>query len=187
MRRMLRHTRLAVLGVALLIAVVAVGVAIATPSSGVTAETYRGNAQGQLNLFTKFSPGVSARIKTKGAFEIVVQKIVAEPGATFGWHYHPGENVNVVAQGTLSLYHAKKCTVEINYADRERLQHVSRRGAPRPQRGDGHADHLRDLPRPEAVAGATASDRPALSGAGLPAVGRHAAQGAGQSGALPAS
>ena len=117
MRRILRQTRLVhVLGVALLTAVVVVGVAIATPSSGVTAETYRGNVQGQLNLFTKFSPGVSARIKTKGEFEIVVQKIVAAPGATFGWHYHPGENVNVVAQGTLSLYHAKKCTVEINYA-----------------------------------------------------------------------
>jgi quercetin dioxygenase-like cupin family protein len=116
MRRMLRHTRLApVLGLALLAAVVAVGVAIATPSSGVTAETYRGDVQGQLRLFTRFSPGVSARIKTKGAFEIVVQKIVAQPGATFGWHYHPGENVNVVAQGTLSLYHAKKCTLEITH------------------------------------------------------------------------
>jgi quercetin dioxygenase-like cupin family protein len=40
---------------------------------------------------------------------------VAQPGATFGWHYHPGENVNVVAQGTLSLYHAKKCTLEITH------------------------------------------------------------------------
>ena len=116
MRSKLRHTRLAaVLGVALLTAVLAVGVAIATPSSGVTAETYRGNVQGKLNLFTRFSPGVSARIKTKGAFEIVVQKIVAEPGATFGWHYHPGENVNVVAQGTVSLYHAKRCRTEILY------------------------------------------------------------------------
>lgn len=116
MRRMLRHTRLApVIGLALLTAVVVVGVAIATPSSGVTAETYRGDVQGQLKLFTRFSPGVSARIKTKGAFEIVVQKIVAQPGATFGWHYHPGENVNVVAQGTLSLYHAKHCTTEITY------------------------------------------------------------------------
>ncbi len=87
MRRMLRHTRLVpVLGVVLLAAVVAVGVAVATPSSGVTAETYRGNVQGQLNLFTKFSPGVTARIKTKGAFEIVMQKIVAAPGSTFGWH-----------------------------------------------------------------------------------------------------
>jgi quercetin dioxygenase-like cupin family protein len=116
MRRKLRHTRFAVLGLALLTAVVAVGVAVATPPSGVTAETYRGNVQGQLNLFTKFSPGVSARIKTRGAFEIVVQKLVAEPGATFGWHYHPGENVNVVAQGTVSLYHANKCTTEINYS-----------------------------------------------------------------------
>jgi quercetin dioxygenase-like cupin family protein len=115
MRRMLRNTGLAAFGLALLTAVVMVGVAIATPSSGVSAETYRGNVQGQLNLFTQFSPGVSARIKTKGAFEIVVQKIVAEPGATFGWHYHPGENVNVVAQGTLSLYHAKKCTREVVY------------------------------------------------------------------------
>jgi quercetin dioxygenase-like cupin family protein len=115
MRRMLRKTGLAAVGLALLTAVVMVGVAIATPPSGVTAETWRGNVQGQLNLFTQFSPGVSARIKTKGAFEIVVQKIVAEPGATFGWHYHPGENVNVVAQGTLSLYHAKKCTREVVY------------------------------------------------------------------------
>jgi quercetin dioxygenase-like cupin family protein len=116
MKRVLRHTRLVpVLGAALLAAVVAVGVAIATPVSGVTAETYRGNVEGQLNLFTKFSPGVNARIKTKGDFEIVVQKIVAEPGSTFGWHYHPGENVNVVAQGTLSLYHAKKCTREMIY------------------------------------------------------------------------
>lgn len=117
MRWMLRHSRLApVLGLALLTAVIVVGVAIATPSSGVTAETYRGNVDGELKLFTKFSPGVSARIKTKGAFEIVTQKIVAAPGSTFGWHYHPGENVNVVAQGTLSLYHAKKCTAEITYA-----------------------------------------------------------------------
>jgi quercetin dioxygenase-like cupin family protein len=116
MRRMLRHTRLAsALGLALLAAIVVVGVAIATPSSGVTAETYRGNVQGELNLFTRFSPGVTARIKTKGAFEIAVQKIVAQPGATFGWHYHPGENVNVVAQGTLSLYHAKKCTLEVTH------------------------------------------------------------------------
>ena len=115
MRRMLRHTRLAVLGLAVLTAVVVVGVAIATPGSGVTAETYRGDVQGQLNLFTQSSPGVSARIKTKGAFEIVYQKIVAAPGATFGWRTHPGENVNVVGQGTLSLYHAKHCMKEINY------------------------------------------------------------------------
>ena len=117
MRWMLRHTRLVpALGLALLTAVVVVGGAIATPSSGVTAETYRGDVQGQLKLFTRFEPGVSARIKTKGAFEIVTQKIVAVPGATFGWHYHPGENVNVVAQGTLSLYHAKHCMTELNYA-----------------------------------------------------------------------
>jgi quercetin dioxygenase-like cupin family protein len=116
MKRMLRHTRLAsVLGLALLAAVVVVGVAIATPGSGVAAETWRGDVQGELKLFTRHEPGVSARIKTKGAFEIVTQKIVAQPGATFGWHHHPGENVNVVAQGTLSLYHAKDCTTEVNY------------------------------------------------------------------------
>jgi quercetin dioxygenase-like cupin family protein len=117
MRKALGSTRKRLFAVALVAVVgaIAVGTALGTPSSGVTAETYRGNVQGQLNLFTQFSPGVSARIKTKGAFEIVVQKIVAEPGATFGWHYHPGENVNVVAQGTLSLYHAKKCTLEITH------------------------------------------------------------------------
>jgi quercetin dioxygenase-like cupin family protein len=104
-----------VLALASLAAAVLVGIAVATPSSGVTAETYRGDLGGRLQLFTKFAPGVSAKITTKGDFEVAFQRIVAQPGATFGWHYHPGENVNIVAQGTLSLYHAEKCTKEINY------------------------------------------------------------------------
>ena len=54
-------------------------------------------------------------LKTHGEVEIVTQRIVAQPGATFGWHTHPGENVNVVAQGTLTLNHDEDCTMGTDY------------------------------------------------------------------------
>ncbi|MGH2546163.1 MAG: cupin domain-containing protein [Actinomycetota bacterium] len=92
-----------------------IGTAVATPSSGVVAETARGELAQPLRVFTRFDNGAKVRIKTKGAIEVITQRIVAEPGATFGWHSHPGENVNVVLQGTLTLYHDEHCTEGIDY------------------------------------------------------------------------
>ena len=54
-------------------------------------------------------------MKTKGAVELITQRIVAQPGATFGWRSHPGENVNVVLQGTLTLYHDEDCANGVAY------------------------------------------------------------------------
>jgi quercetin dioxygenase-like cupin family protein len=54
-------------------------------------------------------------IKTKGGMEFAAQRIVAAPGATFGWHTHPAENINVILSGTLTLYHDENCTAGINY------------------------------------------------------------------------
>jgi quercetin dioxygenase-like cupin family protein len=45
----------------------------------------------------------------------ITQRVVAEPGATFGWHSHPGENVNVVVQGTVTLYHDEDCVNGVAY------------------------------------------------------------------------
>lgn len=89
--------------------------AVATPSSGVAAETARGTLDHPLNLNTKFANGARAKIQTKGDIEVITQRVVAQPGATFGWHSHPGENVNVVLQGVLTLYHDEHCTEGINY------------------------------------------------------------------------
>jgi quercetin dioxygenase-like cupin family protein len=97
---------------------VATAVALATPPSPapiLTAETARGTFAAPLKVNTKLSNGARVKLKTAGAVELVTQRIVAQPGATFGWHHHPGENVNVVAQGTLTLYHDEACAVPIEY------------------------------------------------------------------------
>jgi quercetin dioxygenase-like cupin family protein len=111
---MIRRTLLVLAGLTML-GTVLVGAALATPSSGVVAETARGELAAPLNVNTRFDNGAKVKIKTKGAIEFITQRIVAEPGATFGWHSHPGENVNVVLQGTLTLYHDENCTEGIDY------------------------------------------------------------------------
>ncbi len=98
-----------------MVGTVLVGRALATPASGVVAETARGELGAPLNVNTRFDNGGKVRIKTKGAVEFITQRIVAQPGATFGWHSHPGENVNVVLQGTLTLYHDEHCSEGIAY------------------------------------------------------------------------
>jgi quercetin dioxygenase-like cupin family protein len=93
-------------------------VALATPPSPppiLTAETARGTLAEPLKINTKLANGARVKLKTKGAVELIGQRVVAQPGATFGWHSHPGANVNVIAQGTLTLYHDEACTVGIAY------------------------------------------------------------------------
>jgi quercetin dioxygenase-like cupin family protein len=88
------------------------GIALATPASTPpthTAETARGTFAEPLKVNTKLANGARVMLKTKGPVELITQRIVAQPGATFGWHHHPGENVNVVVQGTLTLYHDEDC------------------------------------------------------------------------------
>jgi quercetin dioxygenase-like cupin family protein len=97
---------------------VVTGVAIATPASPppvLVADTARGTIAGNMNLQTDFGGGSVAKIKTRGPMEFAVQRIVAQPGATFGWHRHPAENTNVIQSGTLTLYHDDNCTAGINY------------------------------------------------------------------------
>ena len=97
---------------------IAAGVAIATPASPppvLVADTARGTIAGNLNLQTDFGNGSLAKVKTRGPMEFAVQRIVAQPGATFGWHRHPAENINVVQSGTLTFYHDENCTAGINY------------------------------------------------------------------------
>ena len=92
--------------------------ALATPPSPaptLTAETARGTFAEELKVNTELANGARVKIKTDGAVELVTQRIVAQPGATFGWHHHPGENVNVVVQGTLTLYHGDDCTNGVAY------------------------------------------------------------------------
>jgi quercetin dioxygenase-like cupin family protein len=118
---MLRRTILAVAIVGILMAV-AVGTALGTPASSpttpptLTAETARGPLVDRpLDVNWHFGPGSKVKLQTQGPMEQAVQRIVAQPGATFGWHSHPGPTIVTVLRGTLTFYHAEDCTEGIPY------------------------------------------------------------------------
>jgi hypothetical protein len=104
--------------VGLAVAAVYGGVALATPSQGVTTPI---NVHGTFNgidatVKTDVDPGTAtdfwqARINAKGATDVYVLENVIAPGGTFGWHSHPGPSLVIVKSGTLSVYHASDCTV----------------------------------------------------------------------------
>lgn len=107
--------RIVILGVVVGAVLVGVGIAIATPFFGITPENARGDIATPLKLKEKFANGGSVKLKVTGPMELFVQRLEAAPGASFGWHSHPGENINVIKEGTLTLYHDESCTVGINY------------------------------------------------------------------------
>jgi quercetin dioxygenase-like cupin family protein len=114
---MLRRAALVLAGLALLGSSALVGGALATPSSGVSAETARGPLVDRpLDVNMKFDTRAKVHLKTKGPIEVAVQRIVAVPGASFGWHSHPGPTIVTVLRGTLTLYHYEDCAHGTDYA-----------------------------------------------------------------------
>jgi hypothetical protein len=93
------------------------GVALATPSQGVTTPI---NVHGTFNgidatVKTDIDPGHAtdfwqARIDAKGATDVYLLENVIAPGGSFGWHSHPGPSLVIVKSGTLSVYHGDDCT-----------------------------------------------------------------------------
>lgn len=82
------------------------GPAGATPPSGVQSTPL---AQGR---FAEISSNVKtgdwkAQIRTKGLSDVYVLENRLSPGATFGWHSHPGPSFVIVKSGVLSVYHGE--------------------------------------------------------------------------------
>ena len=116
---MLRRTTLVIFVLAVLLAF-AVGTVFGTPGTpapGLTAETARGPLVDRpLHINMHFdNPWSKVKLQTSGPIEVAVQRIVAQPGATFGWHSHPGPTLVTVLSGTISFYHAEDCTTRIQY------------------------------------------------------------------------
>ena len=98
------------------------GIALATPPSGVTNPPWSpvtGNFTSGIDATAKTdtSSGNATdfwqiRISAKGATDVHVLENVFAPGATFGWHSHPGPSLVIVKSGTLTVYHAPDCTPE---------------------------------------------------------------------------
>ena len=112
---MLRKAVPVFIGLTAVITVLMANAVATPPSTTIVAQTYRGTFAKDLNLETKFEDDVEVEIETEGPIELITQRLEAPVGATFGWHSHPGENVNVMAQGILTLYHDEKCTKGITY------------------------------------------------------------------------
>jgi quercetin dioxygenase-like cupin family protein len=72
------------------------GIALATPPSGLTNVTLaRGTDQSRGTIPLYFGT------------DVVMSQITVNPGGSSGWHSHPGGAIVVVAQGTLTVYHAQ--------------------------------------------------------------------------------
>jgi quercetin dioxygenase-like cupin family protein len=96
-----------------------IGNALATPASPpptVTAETARGPLVDRpLDVNWKFAPETKVKLQTQGPIEVAYQRVVVQPGATLGWHSHPGPTLVTILRGTMSFYHAEDCNMEIEY------------------------------------------------------------------------
>jgi quercetin dioxygenase-like cupin family protein len=90
---------------AVVIALAAVGTAIATMPWGIAVTTFvRATIAGN-----KPNGGVKAsadhvELHTKGATDVAMQTITSPPGGSSGWHSHPGVVVVAVQSGTVTLY-----------------------------------------------------------------------------------
>lgn len=93
----------------LALATALVGVALATPGSGVTGTVWaRAGFADRVDLKIKVAGDRHGRevLHVPQARDTVVQQIVFGPGGHTGWHSHPGPVVVLVAQGELTLYSA---------------------------------------------------------------------------------
>lgn len=78
------------------------GAAVATPAIGFNGTIL---SRATLSESVKFNTG-EVKLKTKGAVDITHQTITIDPGATSGWHTHPGVVLVTVQQGSLVRYDA---------------------------------------------------------------------------------
>jgi len=105
-----------VLALGVLGAAVYGGIALATPPTpppGVVTTTFGVGRFDDIDSTTKtdINPGAAndfwqARLKTKGQSDLYVLQNTIKPGATFGWHSHPGPSLVIVKSGTATFYMA---------------------------------------------------------------------------------
>lgn len=77
---------------------------------------------------TVLAKGVSAgtiAAENQGSTDVVVRRIVIEPGASTGWHYHSGALIAVVHTGTLTRQ-LDDCSVETSAAGQSFVEPAGR-------------------------------------------------------------
>ena len=95
----------------LIVAVAAAVLVWATPTSGITQVIlslglYEGINVAARPQMKEHGRGWKASLKVSGATNIAVNSNVAAPGATSGWHSHPGLSIVTVTEGAVWDYSA---------------------------------------------------------------------------------
>lgn len=66
-------------------------------------------------MLAKGASSAGIRVETSGSADVVVRRIVIQPGGSTGWHYHGGELIAVVQAGSLTRQFAD-CSVQVSAA-----------------------------------------------------------------------
>jgi hypothetical protein len=80
---------------------VAVGVALATPPSGLTSELLARGAAGEFRIHDK---DLRLRMDAKRPTDVAIVRATLEEGGFTGWHGHPSWSLVIVKSGTLTMY-----------------------------------------------------------------------------------
>ena len=96
----------------LTVAVAAAVLVWATPTSGISQVILSLGLYDGINADARLHPkdnhsGWKASLKVSGATHIAVNSNVAAPGATSGWHSHPGLSIVTVTEGAVWDYSAE--------------------------------------------------------------------------------
>jgi hypothetical protein len=78
-----------------------VGVALATPPSGLTSQLLARGAAGEFRIHEK---SIGLRIDAREPTDVAVVQATLEPGGSTGWHGHPGPSIVIVKSGTLTMH-----------------------------------------------------------------------------------
>ncbi|HZL91656.1 MAG TPA: hypothetical protein VFB96_25015 [Pirellulaceae bacterium] len=105
---MLRSKKLLVAGAlsALALGGVAIGIAWATPGSGITTTIISGPVLMEETDIKTESDLNRVKIKIEGFSEVYVVHNKLVPGGHTGWHSHPGPSIISVKSGTATEYHS---------------------------------------------------------------------------------
>jgi quercetin dioxygenase-like cupin family protein len=102
----MNKTRIALLLSAIAAAGLFAGRALATPPSGVTPTTLAKSLFNQFEVRDSTDPANTwqAMLRTLGQSDVYVVDNVLLPGASTGWHSHPGPSLVLVVHGTVTDY-----------------------------------------------------------------------------------
>jgi hypothetical protein len=102
----MQHKRLTAVALVATMGAGAVGSALATPGSGITAALLaRGTLEGDHNRHQQSSTRQKpVKIKLLRPSDVAVQHVTIAPGGTTGWHSHPGPAIVIVKAGSFTLY-----------------------------------------------------------------------------------